>query len=718
MNRIAHFYETCSYAHQSVDRPRRPPPARRCYDNIENAIVDTVIQGILVAWLLIAIPCIAAAQNRQYPPQLEDARTEVYKSIGHVDLKVWIFMPEVHQVKDRRAAIVFFFGGGWTGGSPAQFAPHSRYLADQGIVAIAADYRVRRRHGTTADKCVADGKSAVRWIRQNADRLGIDPKRIAAGGGSAGGHVAACTGVIPGFDDSAQPTPVSSVPNALVLFNPALMLAPIEGVALDDQRARRLRLLATRTGVKPERISPIHHIRAGLPPTIIFHGDQDTTVPHASVKAYAQLAQGAGNRCELATYPGYGHGFFNFGRGGNPGEAYRLTVHRMHRFLQSLGYLDGDPAIAVPKSASVHLRAHMNHSREKFERGQRAVVAFIGGSITEMDDHGHSGMVETFLREHFPETDFKFVNAGISSTCSTTGAFRLTRDVLSQKPDLLFVEFAVNDDQDAAHGMQQCLRGMEGIVRQARLENRKLDIVITHFANPSMLETIDQGAMPVSIEAHERVARHYGVNSVNLAAELKQRISAGTMTWQQYGGVHPAEPGNRLAADLIIDLLTAAWSDQPTSASPHSLPKPVDSASYFDGRLIEPAAANYDSAWTLGAPEWNKIDGQLRDRFANQALLCADAVGAEAKLSFRGRGVGISVLAGPDAGVLEYSIDNTQPQVVDLYHRFSRNLHYPRTIMLADELNPGEHQVSIRIGKRESGDNGASAVRILNFVVN
>ena len=92
-----------------------------------------------------------------------------------------------------------------------------------------ADYRVRSRHNTLAVTCVEDGKSAVRWIRKNAERLGIDPNRIAAGGGSAGGHVAACAGVVPGLDAANESVEISSVPNALALFNPAMMLAPIEG---------------------------------------------------------------------------------------------------------------------------------------------------------------------------------------------------------------------------------------------------------------------------------------------------------------------------------------------------------------------------------------------------------------------------------------------------------------------------------------------------------
>ena len=140
-------------------------------------------------------------QARRYPPDLPGAKVEVYKTIGDVQLNMYIFFPEDRKPDERRPAAVFFFGGGWRGGSPTQFQHHCEYLASRGMVAMAADYRVLSRHGTKAVKCVTDAKSAVRWIRANAERLGVDPDRVAAGGGSAGGHIAACTGTVPGLDE-------------------------------------------------------------------------------------------------------------------------------------------------------------------------------------------------------------------------------------------------------------------------------------------------------------------------------------------------------------------------------------------------------------------------------------------------------------------------------------------------------------------------------------
>ncbi len=610
---------------------------------------------------------------------------------------------------------MFFFGGGWRGGTPGQFEHQCRYLADQGMVAITADYRVLSRHGTLAIQCVQDGKSAIRWVRRNAARLGIDPDQIVAAGGSAGGHVAACTGVIPGLDDETESTDISSVPNALALFNPAMVLAPIAGM---DADSKRLQGLEKRTGIDPKQISPIHHVRAGLPPTIIFHGDQDTTVPYETVQQYATLATAVGNRCDLATYQGSGHGFFNYGREGQPGESFRLTVHRLHQFLKSLNYLQNEPGMKIPKSDNVHLRSHLDHARTKFERDNQGTVAFIGGSITEMGDHGHSGMVEKFLVDRFPETQFKFVNAGISSTCSTTGAFRLTRDVLNQDPDLLFVEFAVNDDQDANHARRDCIRGMEGIIRQARKQNPEIDIVITYFVNDRMLKQLTDGEIPLTTSADEKVARHYGVATVDLAKEVAEQIAAGRLTWKEYGGTHPIQAGNRLAADLIEDLLTTAWSAPPRAHAEHPLPKPIDSNSYSAGRLLALEKATTDSNWAIGKPLWKKIPGSLRARFAEDQFLFAPQVGAELRLDFQGTAIGMYVLAGPDAGTIEYSIDGQPFQQADLFHHFSRGLHYPRTVMLHADLASGDHQLVLRIAESKNESSQGHAVRILNFVVN
>jgi acetyl esterase/lipase len=187
---------------------------------------------------------------------------------------------------------------------------------------------------------VADAKSALRWIRANAAKLGIDPQRIAAAGGSAGGHLAAAIATLPGLDDPNDDKRVSCVPAALVLFNPALVLAPADRADLSGFLSKAT---AERFGCEPADISPLHHVKVGQPPTIIFHGQADTTVPYSSAELFTARMKAAGNRCELIGAEGQQHGYFNFGRAGNK---YALeTLAAADQFLASLGWLKGKPTV-------------------------------------------------------------------------------------------------------------------------------------------------------------------------------------------------------------------------------------------------------------------------------------------------------------------------------------------------------------------------------------
>ena len=255
----------------------------------------------------------------------------VYKTTPQGPLKLHVFRPTDWRAGDRRPALVFFFGGGWIGGTPTQFYPQARYLADRGMVACCAEYRVRSRHGTRPAECVRDGNSAVRYLRRHAAELGIDPDRIAAGGGSAGGQVAAATALCDGFDEPAEDAAVSSDPNALVLYNPVVHNGP--GGWGHDRVKDHWR-----------QISPLHNVDADAPPTILFLGTADRLIPATVAQEYGRRMEDAGRRCELKFYTGRGHGFFNR-RDGKPNPDHDLTTAQTHRFLASLEYLEPDDSL-------------------------------------------------------------------------------------------------------------------------------------------------------------------------------------------------------------------------------------------------------------------------------------------------------------------------------------------------------------------------------------
>ncbi len=288
---------------------------------------------VLILALAIAFPAFGDTTKQDFQGA---ATAEVYKQASGDDLWIYRFDPEGHNPKqDKRPAVVFFFGGGWNGGTVTQFEQHSKYLASRGMVAFVADYRVKSRQKTGPDACVADGKSAIRWVRTNSDRLGIDPNRIAAGGGSAGGHVAATTGICDGLDDPAEKdSTTSSKANALLLFNPVYDNGP-EGYGHDRAKAWF------------PAISPAHNITKDDPPTIVFLGSKDSLIPVATAKKFDADLKSVGVQSEVWIYEGQPHGFFNERK--NP-EAFLDTVLKMDAFLVSLGWLEGSADEATLKS--------------------------------------------------------------------------------------------------------------------------------------------------------------------------------------------------------------------------------------------------------------------------------------------------------------------------------------------------------------------------------
>ena len=277
---------------------------------------------IIMAFLVFGLT--ATAVNAQEP-----TRITPFKIIGQDTLMLHVFdaMPDAEAP---RPAIVFFFGGGWVSGSPEQFHPQAAYFASRGMVAISAQYRIKNKHATTPYESVADAKSAIRWVREHADELGVDPDRIVAGGGSAGGHVAACTGILDGHEDAVDDLSISSQPAAMILFNPVLDTSD-KGFGAD------------RIGPDSQSISPVHHVRPDQPPTLIFHGTADKTVPIEQAQRFCMAMTNAGNTCRLMSFEDMGHGFFNKGR--HADKPYVATVRAAHEFLIELGFLTGSPTI-------------------------------------------------------------------------------------------------------------------------------------------------------------------------------------------------------------------------------------------------------------------------------------------------------------------------------------------------------------------------------------
>jgi len=258
-----------------------------------------------------------------------EVKTMMYKTVGDRQLKIYIHYPPGWKASDARPAIIFFFGGGWTGGKIEQFQFQAEYFATRGLVAARADYRVKSRDGVTPDKCVEDARSAVRWMRRNAKQLGIDPQKLIASGGSAGGHLAACMMIAKSVEAEGDDLSISTIPQAMVLFNPVLNFDHeliIERINGDKELARK--------------ISPTLHLARNSPPALILFGTKDRLKVFGD--EYWQKTEALGVRADKYLAEGQGHGFFN----NSPWR--ERTIIAADKFLASLGYLKGEPTIKAP----------------------------------------------------------------------------------------------------------------------------------------------------------------------------------------------------------------------------------------------------------------------------------------------------------------------------------------------------------------------------------
>jgi acetyl esterase len=286
--------------------------------------------GGLGLWLLVLVlscglgPWCHAAE----PPV---GQMHVYKKVGDRELRLFVLNPKDWQATDQRPALVLFHGGGWTGGAPTQFNDQAAYLAQRGMVCIQVEYRLVKDVPGPPIHCVRDAKSAMRWVRSHAAELGIDPHRIAAGGGSAGGHLAAFVGMVEGLDDPQDDLTISPKANALVLFNPVFDNGPDGGWGQQ------------RVGDRYREFSPAHNVSADDPPAIVFLGRNDALIAVNVVERFQANMVAAKVRCEAFYYEGQPHGFFNK----DPWKT--ITLAEADTFLASLGWLTGEPTLQVPE---------------------------------------------------------------------------------------------------------------------------------------------------------------------------------------------------------------------------------------------------------------------------------------------------------------------------------------------------------------------------------
>jgi sialidase-1 len=321
-------------------------------------------------------------------------------------------------------------------------------------------------------------------------------------------------------------------------------------------------------------------------------------------------------------------------------------------------------------------------------------------------------------------TKFEFINAGIPSTGSVPGAFRFTKDVWSKgKVDLLFEEAAVNDGPDGNNTTSTLMiRGMEGIIRHAKELNPLMDIVMLYFVDPNKIEIYNNGKTPEVIQQFEKIADHYGISTINLAKEVTERINNQEFSWEKdFIDLHPSPFGQGIYSNSIIGFLNNVWKKDLTVKSKedsYKMPeKKLDEFSYTKAEYLILKKAKLIRGWKY-IEQWKPSDVGGREGFENVPVLETTEPEAVMKIKFKGTAIGVFVVAGPDAGILETSIDGKSFIETDLFTKWSNYLHLPWAYILQDELSAGKHTITIRMSNRKNLSSKGNACRIVHFLVN
>lgn len=526
------------------------------------------------------------------------------------------------------------------------------------------------------------------FYRYMTEKYGLSPK-VTIEGLSRGGYYALNWAI-------ANPEKVA----CLYLDNPVCDMFSWPGRGREKEWKDFLKLWGLQDAA-PETFhgNPIENLEplaANKVPIIVVCGDKDTVVPfEENIRPLSEKYRSLGGPIEMIVKPGADHHPHGLKK---PEPVVDFIVRNQPDYQ---------------KKQYIRQRESISNSYIRFTKDKKGTVAFLGGSITEMK--GWRNMIKEDLVQRFPETEFKFIEVGIPSTGSTPHAFRLENDVLKAGiPDLMFVEAAVNDDVNRFNAEQQ-VRGMEGIIRHARKANPDMDMIMLHFIHDKFIGTLDSGSQPEVILNHERVAEHYSIPSINLAEEVALRMRDGEFDWKYFGGIHPSWNGHKYYAAAINRLFDMEWTgEMPKKIRHHKMPKTqLDAYSYTKGKFVDIRSANKLEGWEI-VEDWTpSVKANTRKGFVNVPMLTTETAGSTLELDFKGRAIGIFCAAGPQACVLEYSIDGAPFKSVDTFTSWSKRLYLPWVYMFGTELSHGRHTLKLRVK-----DGPRTGCQIRNFVVN
>lgn len=345
-----------------------------------------------------------------------------------------------------------------------------------------------------------------------------------------------------------------------------------------------------------------------------------------------------------------------------------------------------------------NIRGGLPNFLTKAQRGDSVTVAYLGGSITAQE--GYRLLSFKWLQQQFPNSRFRQVNAAIGGTGSRFGVFRLEEQVLKYKPDLIFVEFAVNDARETR---EQILRSMEGIVREIWERNSNTDICFVYTISEPFVDILKNRQLPPSVLAMEEVAQHYNIPSINFQIEITKRLQDNSLILKNKDkqvdgvevfspdGVHPfIETGHVIYFDILkrsFELL-----DKKQKGKAHKLARPLIANFFAHAHMIEPGLASFSG-------EWSMLDATsiVVSRFKKLIDHVAQShhTGAILHMNFEGQAIGFCDIMGPDAGRVIVEIDG---MVKDTIYRFDKYCTYYRlNNYIVDDLKDTKHEIVFRV---------------------
>ncbi len=624
-------------------------------------------------------------------------------------------------------AVIWIHGGGWTGGGKVNKRSLDlvNTITSGGYAVFSINYLLvkynKDENGNIIypierdafPQNIYDCKTAIRFVRKNARAYHVDPGRIVLAGASAGGHLALITGMTSGteMDDGGLYRDYSTDVSGIISF-----------YGPTDLHKFGSHMFAGQTRYKCDQYSPVNYISEKTPPIFMTHGTRDETVKFSNtidfvneIKTFEKQ-----NHCRIDyTFIPVKNGKHSYFASPEEKNDFYDLRPRILTFLENAFKNKAELRDSIERNECL-VRDGLPNLFAKLSDGQHVTIAYFGGSITAQP--GYRSQTFQWFKDTWPRVKFTQVDAAIGGTGSSLGAFRVYQDVLSQNPDLIFIEFAVNDYRVSLQSSEDVVASVEGIVRQVIRHNPKTDMCFVYTITEQVLNDIKAGGTFASMLAHETVADHYGIPSINMGLAVAKMQAAGKLVMKgaqgkleavsgeslnvfaempvndkgqvvfAKDGVHPyPNSGHKIYTETIVRALPLLQAP----AVPRCLGDPIRADNLEKAKMVSLSEVEMSGNWQVY--DWNSslLSMGLQKRMTDVRV--ANTPGDSIAFRFTGTVAGYYDIMGPAAGVIEADIDGRKSYMA----RFDKYCTYYRISSRTMNVADGVHRVRFTLTDRE-----------------